>query len=51
MTGMSNHLTATRLLVAAAPALFVLMWATGFVVARYSAPHAGPVAVFMRRSR
>jgi drug/metabolite transporter (DMT)-like permease len=44
MTGMSNHLTATRLLVAAAPALFVLMWATGFVVARYSAPHASPFA-------
>jgi drug/metabolite transporter (DMT)-like permease len=41
---MSNHLTATRLLVAAAPALFVLMWATGFVVARYSAPHASPFA-------
>jgi drug/metabolite transporter (DMT)-like permease len=44
MIGMSNHLTATRLLVAAAPALFVLMWATGFVVARYSAPHASPFA-------
>jgi drug/metabolite transporter (DMT)-like permease len=34
---------ATRLLVAAAPVLFVLMWATGFVVARLSAPHADPL--------
>jgi drug/metabolite transporter (DMT)-like permease len=33
----------TRLLIAAAPALFVLMWATGFVVARLSAPHADPL--------
>ena len=35
--------TATRLLIAAAPVLFVLMWATGFVVARLSAPHADPL--------
>jgi drug/metabolite transporter (DMT)-like permease len=34
---------ATRLLTAAAPILFVLMWATGFVVARLSAPHADPL--------
>jgi drug/metabolite transporter (DMT)-like permease len=34
---------ATRLLIAAAPILFVLMWATGFVVARLSAPHADPL--------
>jgi drug/metabolite transporter (DMT)-like permease len=34
---------AIRLLVAAAPVLFVLMWATGFVVARLSAPHADPL--------
>ena len=33
----------TRLLIAAAPALFVLMWATGFVVGRLSAPHADPL--------
>lgn len=32
-----------RLLIAAAPVLFVLMWATGFVVARLSAPHADPM--------
>jgi len=29
--------------IAAAPALFVLMWATGFIVARLSAPHASPL--------
>lgn len=34
---------AIRLLVAAAPVVFVLMWATGFVVARLSAPHADPL--------
>jgi drug/metabolite transporter (DMT)-like permease len=34
---------AIRLLIAAAPVLFVLMWATGFVVARLSAPHADPL--------
>ncbi len=28
--------------IAAAPALFVVMWATGFVVARLSAPHVEP---------
>lgn len=30
--------------IAAAPVLFVLMWATGFVVARLSAPHADPLS-------
>jgi drug/metabolite transporter (DMT)-like permease len=34
---------AIRLLIAAAPVLFVIMWATGFVVARLSAPHADPL--------
>ena len=34
---------AIRLAVAAAPVVFVLMWATGFVVARFSAPHADPL--------
>ncbi len=33
-----------RLLISAAPALFVIMWATGFVVARLSAPHADPLS-------
>ena len=31
------------LLITAAPALFVVMWATGFVVARLSAPHVEPL--------
>jgi drug/metabolite transporter (DMT)-like permease len=34
---------AIRLAAAAAPVVFVLMWATGFVVARLSAPHADPL--------
>ena len=34
---------ATRLITLTAPVLFVLMWATGFVVARLSAPHADPL--------
>lgn len=32
----------TRFLIQAAPALFVVMWATGFLVARLSAPHVEP---------
>lgn len=38
-----QHTPAIRLVTAAAPVLFVLMWATGFVVARLSAPHADPL--------
>ncbi len=38
-----NESPALRALTAAAPVLFVLMWATGFVVARLSAPHADPL--------
>lgn len=38
-----NEQPSTRLMIAAAPVLFVLMWATGFVVARLSAPHADPL--------
>jgi drug/metabolite transporter (DMT)-like permease len=30
-------------LVAAMPAVFVLIWSTGFVVARYGMPHTGPM--------
>lgn len=33
----------SRLIVSLAPWLFVVMWATGFVVARLSAPHVDPV--------
>lgn len=39
---MNNASPAPRWL-AAAPALFVAMWATGFVVARLSAPHVDPL--------
>ncbi len=35
--------------IAAAPALFVLMWATGFVVARLSAPHVEPLTFLALR--
>ena len=40
MAGVMNDSPAIRLAVAAAPVVFVLMWATGFVV---SAPHADPL--------
>jgi drug/metabolite transporter (DMT)-like permease len=43
MAGIMRDSPATRLLTAAAPVVFVLMWATGFVVARLSAPHADPL--------
>jgi drug/metabolite transporter (DMT)-like permease len=33
----------TRLVIVAAPLLFVVMWATGFVVSRLSAPHVDPL--------
>ena len=36
--------TPASLLIALAPALFVIMWATGFVVARLSAPHVEPLS-------
>jgi drug/metabolite transporter (DMT)-like permease len=38
-----NETPSARLLISAAPVLFVVMWATGFVVARLSAPHADPL--------
>lgn len=44
-----NKTPALRALTAAAPVLFVLMWATGFVVARYSAPHADPLTFLSLR--
>ena len=30
-------------LIAAMPVVFVLIWSTGFIVARYGMPHAGPM--------
>jgi drug/metabolite transporter (DMT)-like permease len=43
MTPEMQETPATRLITLTAPVLFVLMWATGFVVARLSAPHADPL--------
>ncbi len=34
--------TLIRLIITAAPALFVVMWATGFIAARVAAPHVEP---------
>ena len=36
-------------LLAAMPGVFVLIWSTGFVVARYGMPHAGPMAFLALR--
>jgi drug/metabolite transporter (DMT)-like permease len=44
-----NDKASTRLLIAAVPVLFVVMWATGFVVARLSAPHADPLTFLAMR--
>jgi drug/metabolite transporter (DMT)-like permease len=46
---MAHATPATRALVIAAPVLFVLMWATGFIVARLSAPHADPLTFLSMR--
>jgi hypothetical protein len=34
----------TRLAIAATPALFVLLWSTGFIGARYGLPYIEPLA-------
>jgi drug/metabolite transporter (DMT)-like permease len=39
----------TQALLAAMPAVFVLIWSTGFVVARYAMPHAPPLAFLAAR--
>jgi drug/metabolite transporter (DMT)-like permease len=39
----------TPALLRAMPALFVLIWSTGFVVARYGMPHAPPLTFLMLR--
>ena len=39
----------TPKLVALMPGLFVLLWSTGFVVAKYAAPHAPPLAFLLWR--
>jgi drug/metabolite transporter (DMT)-like permease len=38
-----NHNARHDLLVRAMPAVFVLIWSTGFIVARYGMPHAPPM--------
>ena len=38
-----------RVLLAAMPAVFVLIWSTGFVVARYGMPHAPPLGFLSLR--
>ena len=43
MSSAMQESSSTRLIAITAPVLFVLMWATGFVVARLSAPHADPL--------
>jgi drug/metabolite transporter (DMT)-like permease len=45
MTGAAASARAVR----AMPAVFVLIWSTGFVVARYGMPHAGPMAFLSLR--
>lgn len=35
--------------VAAMPAVFVLLWSTGFIVAKYASPHAPPLAFLLWR--
>ena len=37
------------MLVRATPAVFVLIWSTGFVVARYGMPHAQPLSFLSLR--
>jgi drug/metabolite transporter (DMT)-like permease len=41
--------TPATLAVRATPALFVIIWASGFVVAKYAAPHAEPLSFLMVR--
>lgn len=40
---------ATSTLVAAMPAVFVLLWSTGFIVAKYASPYAPPLAFLLWR--
>ena len=40
---------ATSTLVAAMPAVFVLLWSTGFIVAKYASPHAPPLTFLLWR--
>lgn len=46
---MTSALPAPAALQRGVPVLFVLIWSTGFVVARYGMPHAGPMAFLALR--
>lgn len=46
---MTSALPAPAALQRGVPLLFVLIWSTGFVVARYGMPHAGPMAFLALR--
>ncbi len=46
---MSAHGDSTSSLIRAMPAVFVLIWATGFIVARYGMPHAPPFTFLLYR--
>ena len=39
-----------RPLVGGAPLAFVLLWSTGFIVAKYAAPHAPPLTFLLYAS-
>lgn len=43
------NISPARFIILAAPFVFVIMWATGFVVARLSAPHADPLTFLSLR--
>ncbi|QNG55543.1 DMT family transporter [Pseudonocardia petroleophila] len=49
MATTSGTRDAAALLVRVTPVLFVLIWATGFVVAKYAAPHAEPLSFLLVR--
>ncbi|MDH3280061.1 MAG: EamA/RhaT family transporter, partial [Gammaproteobacteria bacterium] len=45
----SSETTATSLLVIAAPAVFVLLWSSGFIGAKYGLPYAEPFTFLLLR--
>jgi drug/metabolite transporter (DMT)-like permease len=49
MTGASGTASARDRLVQAMPPVFVLIWSTGFIVARYGMPHAPPISFLSLR--
>lgn len=46
---MSQTLSSPRQLSAATPLFFVILWSTGFIAAKYSAPHASPLLLLTLR--